>query len=144
MIAIGCDHAGYKLKEFLINALSEKGYEFKDMGCNGERCDYPNIAESVCKEIKSGNCDKGILICGTGIGMSIAANKIKGIRASLCSDSYSTKYTRLHNDANVMCMGARVIASGLAEELAEIFLTTNFEGGRHQQRIDLITNLENN
>lgn len=144
MIAIGCDHAGYKLKEFIINSLSEKGYEFKDMGCNGERCDYPNIAEAVCKEITSGNCEKGILICGTGIGMSIAANKIKGIRASLCSDSYSTKYTRLHNDANVMCMGARVIASGLAEELAEIFLTTNFEGGRHQHRIDLITSLENN
>lgn len=144
MIVIGCDHAGYKLKEFLINSLSEKGYEFKDMGCNGERCDYPDIAEAVCKEITSGNCEKGILICGTGIGMSIAANKIKGIRASLCSDSYSTKYTRLHNDANVMCMGARVIASGLAEELAEIFLTTNFEGGRHQHRIDLITSLENN
>ena len=143
MIAIGCDHAGYELKKALIEALSEKGFEFKDMGCNGERCDYPVIAEAVCSEITSGRCDKGILICGTGIGMSIASNKIKGIRSALCSDSFSTKYTRLHNDSNVMCLGARVMGSGLALELAEIFLTTGFEGGRHQQRIDLITELEN-
>ena len=101
------------------------------------------MAEKVCGEITSGECEKGILICGTGIGMSIAANKIKGIRAALCSDSFSTKFTRLHNDSNVMCMGARTLGCGLACELAEIFLTTEFEGGRHQRRVDLITALEN-
>lgn len=144
MIAIGCDHAGCEMKKAIIDALSEKGFDFKDMGCNGERCDYPVIAEAVCGEVISGNCEKGILICGTGIGMSIAANKIKGIRAALCSDSFSAKYTRLHNDSNVMCMGARTLGQGLGIELAEIFLTTGFEGGRHQNRIDLITKLENN
>jgi ribose 5-phosphate isomerase B len=143
MIAIGCDHAGCEMKKAIIDALSEKGFEFVDMGCNGEKCDYPNIAEAVCGEVLSGRCEKGILICGTGIGMSIAANKFSGIRAALCSDSFSTKYTRLHNDANVMCMGARTLGVGLATELADIFLNTGFEGGRHQKRIDLITEIEN-
>ncbi|MBE6862320.1 MAG: ribose 5-phosphate isomerase B [Ruminococcus sp.] len=143
MIAIGCDHAGCEMKAAIIDALSEKGFEFKDMGCNGEPCDYPVIARAVCGEVLSGECEKGILICGTGIGMSIAANKFKGIRAALCSDSFSTKFTRLHNDTNVMCMGARTLGVGLGTELAEIFLTTEFEGGRHQRRIDLITDIEN-
>lgn len=144
MIAIGCDHAGVEMKKEVIRTLTEKGYELKDMGTDGEPCDYPNMAKTVCELVSSGECEKGILICGTGIGMSIAANKIKGIRASLCSDSFSTKYTRLHNDANIMCMGARTIGVGLACELAEIFLSTDFEGGRHQRRIDLITDIENN
>ena len=144
MIAIGCDHAGVEMKKAVIEALSEKGFEFRDMGTDGEPCDYPNMAKKVCELVASGECEKGILICGTGIGMSIAANKIKGIRAALCSDSFSTRYTRLHNDANVMCMGARTLGPGLACELAEIFLTTGFEGGRHQRRIDLITDIENN
>ena len=143
MIAIGCDHAGVEMKKTIIEELSKKGFEFKDMGTDGEPCDYPNMAEAVCGLITSGECEKGILICGTGIGMSIAANKIKGIRAALCSDSFSTKFTRLHNDSNVMCMGARTLGPGLACELAEIFLTTGFEGGRHQRRVDLITALEN-
>ncbi|MBO5571344.1 MAG: ribose 5-phosphate isomerase B [Ruminococcus sp.] len=143
MIAIGCDHAGVEMKKAVIEELSKKGFEFKDMGTDGEPCDYPNMAEAVCGLITSGECEKGILICGTGIGMSIAANKIKGIRAALCSDSFSTKFTRLHNDSNVMCMGARTLGPGLACELAEIFLTTGFEGGRHQRRVDLITALEN-
>lgn len=142
MIAIGCDHAGYDMKKELMEILGEKGYEFKDSGCNGEKCDYPDIAEKVCEDVLSGGCEYGILICGTGIGMSIAANKIKGIRAALCTDSFSTKYTRLHNNANVMCMGARTLGKGLAAELAEIFLTTGFEGGRHQKRLDLIDKLE--
>ena len=142
MIAIGCDHAGYDMKKELMEILGEKGYEFKDSGCNGEKCDYPDIAEKVCEDVLSGGCEYGILICGTGIGMSIAANKIKGIRAALCTDSFSTKYTRLHNNANVMCMGARTLGNGLAAELAEIFLTTGFEGGRHQKRLDLIDKLE--
>lgn len=144
MIAIGCDHAGVEMKNEIIKALTEKGFELKDMGTDGEPCDYPNMAKAVCALVKSGECEKGILICGTGIGMSIAANKIKGIRAALCSDSFSAKYTRLHNDANVMCVGARTIGIGLACELAEIFLTTDFEGGRHQRRVDLIADIENN
>lgn len=142
MIAIGCDHAGCDMKNAIIEALSVNGFEFKDMGCNGESCDYPVIAKAVCDEIISGSCEKGILVCGTGIGMSIAANKINGIRAALCSDCFSAKYTRLHNDSNVMCLGARTLGIGLAEELADIFLNTEFEGGRHQRRIDLITDLE--
>lgn len=143
MIAIGCDHAGVEMKKAVISELSEKGFEFVDMGTDGEPCDYPVIAEAVCNEILSGKCERGILICGTGIGMSIAANKFKGIRAALCSDSFSTKFTRLHNNSNVMCMGARILGQGLGVELAEIFLTTGFEGGRHQRRIDLITDIEN-
>ena len=142
MIAIGCDHAGVEMKKAVIEALSENGFEFKDMGTDGEPCDYPVIAEAVCGLVTSGECEKGILICGTGIGMSIAANKINGIRAALCSDSFSTKFTRLHNDSNVMCMGARTLGSGLACELAEIFVTTGFEGGRHQRRIDLVSDIE--
>lgn len=144
MIAIGCDHAGVEMKKAIIAALSEKGFEFKDMGTDGEPCDYPVMAKKVCDLVVSGECEKGILICGTGIGMSMAANKVKGIRAALCADSFSAKYTRLHNDANVMCMGARTLGVGLASELAEIFLTTSFEGGRHQRRVDLITDIENN
>lgn len=143
MIAIGCDHAGCEMKKFIIDTLSPMGFEFKDMGCDGSPCDYPVIAESVCNEVLNGNCEKGILICGTGIGMSIAANKIKGIRAALCTDSFSTRFTRLHNNSNVMCLGARTLGVGLAAELAEIFLKTGFEGGRHQRRIDLVTELEN-
>jgi ribose 5-phosphate isomerase B len=131
------------MKKAVIAAMEEKGFEFVDLGTDGEPCDYPVVAEKVCAEVTSGKCERGILICGTGIGMSIAANKIKGIRAALCSDSFSTKFTRLHNDSNIMCMGARVLGNGLACELAEIFLTTGFEGGRHQRRIDLITDLEN-
>lgn len=144
MIAIGCDHAGVEMKKAVIDALKEKGFELKDSGTDGEPCDYPVIAKAVCELVQSGECEKGILICGTGIGMSMTANKFKGIRAALCSDSFSAKYTRLHNDANVMCMGARVIGTGLACELAEIFMTTEFEGGRHKRRIDLITDIENN
>ncbi|SEH66008.1 ribose 5-phosphate isomerase B [Ruminococcus flavefaciens] len=142
MIAIGCDHAGVEMKKAVIEALSEKGFEFKDMGTDGEPCDYPVMAEKVCNEVLAENCEKGILICGTGIGMSIAANKINGIRAALCADSFSTRFTRLHNNSNIMCMGARTLGQGLACELAEIFLTTGFEGGRHQRRIDLITEIE--
>ena len=144
MIAIGCDHAGVEMKKAVIDALKEKDFELKDLGTDGEPCDYPVIAKAVCELVQSGECEKGILICGTGIGMSMTANKFKGIRAALCSDSFSAKYTRLHNDANVMCMGARVIGTGLACELAEIFMTTEFEGGRHKRRIDLITDIENN
>lgn len=142
MIAIGCDHGGYALKLELIKYLKEHNIEFTDYGCNGEPVDYPDIAEKVCKEIVAGKAEKGVLICGTGIGISIAANKIKGIRAALCSDWYSAKYTRLHNDANVICMGGRTIGPGLAAELLDVFLNTEFEGGRHAVRVDKIKKLE--
>ena len=142
MIAIGCDHGGFELKCVVMNHLLNKKIEYVDCGCEGERCDYPDIAEAVCEKVTSGECELAILICGTGIGMSIAANKIKGIRAAVCSDWYSAKYTRLHNNANVLCLGGRVLGAGLALELVDVFLETEFEGGRHSDRIDKITKLE--
>lgn len=143
MIAIGCDHAGYPLKLEILKVLEKNNVEYTDMGCDGESCDYPIIAEKVGKAVAGGEFEKGILVCGTGIGMSICANKIKGIRAAVASDHFSVKYTRLHNDANILCLGARVIGAGTAEELVDLFLNTEFEGGRHQRRVDLITSLEN-
>ena len=140
MIAIGSDHAGYALKCEMIKHLEEKGVEFIDCGCNGESVDYPDIAEKTCEKVTSGEADKAILICGTGVGISISANKIKGIRAALCW--YSAKYTRLHNDANVLCMGGRVIGAGLAAEIVDVFLDTEFEGGRHARRVEKIMKLE--
>lgn len=143
MIAIGCDHAAVDLKKAVAAHLNEKGISYIDLGTDGEPCDYPVVAKAVCEKITSGEAELGILLCGTGIGMSMAANKIKGIRAAACSESYSARYTRLHNDANVLCMGARVIGHGLALELVDLFLETEFEGGRHQRRVDLISDLEN-
>ena len=143
MVYIGCDHAGYEIKNDIAKYLEENNIEYKDLGCNGEKVDYPVIAEKVCTGVlEDVENNKGILICGTGIGMSIAANKIKGIRAAHCTDEYSSQYPRLHNNANVLCMGARITGSGLALEIAEVFLNTEFEGGRHQRRIDLIDRLE--
>ncbi len=144
MIAIGCDHGGYELKLEVIKHLEEKGVQFTDCGCNGEAVDYPDIAAATCAKVLSGECDKAILICGTGIGISMAANKIKGIRAALCGDWYSAKYTRLHNDANALCMGGRVMGAGLACEIVDIFLETEFEGGRHARRVEKIMKLEEN
>ncbi len=144
MIGIGNDHAGTTLKLEIIKHLEEQGIEYIDYGvAPGEAIDYPDAAERVCRKVADGTCDKAILICGTGIGISIAANKIKGIRACACSDTFSAKYTRLHNDANALCLGGRVVGTGLALELVDIFLSTGFEGGRHQRRVDLITSLEN-
>ena len=142
MIAIGCDHAAVDLKKAVMKHLDEKNISYLDLGTDGEACDYPDIAEKVCEKITAGEAEKGILLCGTGIGMSIAANKVKGIRAAVCSDCFSVRYTRKHNDANILCMGARVIGEGLALELADIFLETEFEGGRHQRRVDKISKLE--
>lgn len=143
MIAIGSDHGGYLLKEELKKHLEEKGIEFKDFGTDSTAsCDYPIYAEKVCRAIQSGECDKGILICGTGIGMSMCANKCKGIRAAHCSDHFSAEFTRKHNDANVLCMGARTIGPGVALQLADIFLTTEFEGGRHERRVAMMMELE--
>ena len=143
MIAIGCDQGGFALKQEIMAYLDKKGYEYKDFGSYSEASvDYPEYAKKVCAAINDGSCDRGILICGTGIGISIAANKIKGIRAALCGDWYSAKYTRLHNDANVLCMGGRVIGAGLAAEIVDVFLDTEFEGGRHARRVEKIMKLE--
>lgn len=142
MIYIGCDHGGYQLKLELIKYLEANSFEFSDLGCNGESVDYPDIAEKVCKKVLENGENKGVLVCGTGIGISIAANKIKGIRAALCSDWYSAKYTRLHNDANVICFGGRTMGAGSAVEMLDVFLHTDFEGGRHAVRVGKITALE--
>ena len=143
MIYIGSDHAGYDLKKEVIKHLEEKGLEYRDFGSlNGEPKDYPDVAEEVCNAALADNIPASILICGTGIGISIAANKIDGIRAALCTDCYMAKYTRLHNNANVLCLGGRVIGAGLACEIVDTFLSNDFEGGRHQRRIDLISALE--
>ena len=144
MIAIGSDHGGYLLKEELKKHLTEKGYELCDFGTDSTAsCDYPIYAVKVCRAIQSGECEKGILICGTGIGMSMCANKCEGIRAAVCGDHFSAEFTRRHNDANVLCMGARTIGPGVALQLADIFLTTEFEGGRHEKRIAMMMELEN-
>ena len=127
MIAIGCDHGGYKLKEEIVAHLKANNVDFKDFGVYEEKSvDYPDIASVVCESILSGETECGILVCGTGIGISIAANKHKGIRAAVCSDEFSAKFTRLHNDANVLCLGGRVVGPGLACELVDIFLNTGF------------------
>lgn len=142
MLAIGCDHAAVNLKKAVMAHLDEKHIAYLDLGTDGQSCDYPDIAEKVAQKITSGEAQQGILLCGTGVGMSIAANKIKGIRAAVCNDCFSTRYTRKHNDANILCMGERVIGTGLALELVDIFLETEFEGGRHQRRVDKISKLE--
>lgn len=146
ILVFGADHAGYTLKNSLIEFFKSQGYNTIDVGTNSsESCDYPLFAEKACEYVTSGKSDLAILCCGTGIGMSIAANKIKGIRAACCSDVFSAKYTRLHNDANALCLGARVVGGGLAEELATIFVETGYEGvdgGKHARRVGLITELE--
>lgn len=144
MIAIGSDHGGYALKQEIMAFLEEQGIAYRDYGCyTDESCDYPDIAKPVCEAVIGGEAENGILICGTGIGISMSANKIKGIRAALCSDYYSAKYTRLHNDANVICLGGRTLGAGAACELVNVFLQTEFEGGRHQRRVDKVMALEN-
>ena len=144
MIAIGCDHGGYELKLEVIKHLKEKGIEVKDFGCDStSSVDYPDYAYPVAKAVANGECEKGILICGTGIGMSIAANKVKGIRCALCSDTFSAHATREHNDSNVLAMGARVIGSNLALDIVDTWLGAEFMGQRHIQRIEKITKIEN-
>lgn len=144
MIVIGSDHGGFALKEEIKKHLEECGIAYTDVGCHDTNSvDYPDIAKAACAKIVSGECDKGLLFCGTGVGISMSANKVKGIRACCCSDCFSAKYTRLHNDANVLCMGGRVVSAGLAEMMVDLFLNTEFEGGRHQRRIDKITAIEN-
>ena len=143
MIAIGCDHGGYGLKEEIKKYLEEKQIPYKDLGCmNEERVDYPNVAKEVAKEVQAKNCEKGILICRSGIGMSMVANKFKGIRCVLCHDEFTAKYSRLHNDGNVLALGADVVSENEAICILRMWLATEFEGGRHQERIDLIKDVE--
>ena len=144
-ITIGCDHAGYELKLKVIDHLKSRGIEVIDVGTHStDSCDYPNIAHAVCKNIQDGVTELGILVCGTGIGMSMAANKHRGIRAAAGSDTFSARLTRVHNDANVLCFGERVVGMGLAIDLVDNFIDAEFEGGKHQKRVDLITAIEQN
>ncbi len=144
MIALGADHGGFELKEAIKKHLDERKIEYIDCGTYSEESvDYAPIAKKTCDKVVSGECERAILCCGTGIGISMAANKVKGIRAACCSNYFGSKYTRLHNDANALCLGGRVIGIGLALELVDVFLDTEFEGGRHQRRIDQIAEIEN-
>lgn len=137
--AIGSDHGGFHLKQAVMEHLKERGIEFKDFGTyDTNSCDYPVYGKAVAKAVASGEYDRGFLICGTGIGISLAANKVKGIRASVCSDTFTARYTRMHNNSNILCMGERVLGVGLALDIVDIWLDTEFEGGRHQKRIDML------
>lgn len=143
MIAIGSDHGGFQLKQAVMKHLEEKGLEYKDFGTfTSESCDYPIYGEAVANAVVSGECEKGIVICGTGIGISIAANKVKGARAALCGDCFSAEFTRRHNDANILAMGARVLGEGLALKIVDTFFETDFEGGRHARRVEMIAGIE--
>ena len=143
MIAIASDHGGFALKQELMAHLRARGLEYRDFGClSAESCDYPDFGEPAARAVATGDCDRGILICGTGIGMSITANKIKGIRCALCGDCYSAELTRRHNDANILALGARVVGPGLAEKIMDTFLDTPFEGGRHARRVAKIGEVE--
>lgn len=137
-IIIGSDHGGFNLKKEIVDYLKKLGYEVSDLGCyTADSCDYPIIAKAVAKEVLNTN-SRGILICGTGIGVSIAANRFDGIRASHCTDTFTARMTRLHNNSNILCLGERTTGIGLALDIVDIWLKTDFEGGRHQKRIDMI------
>ena len=143
MIAIGSDHGGYKLKEEIKKYLDEKEIKYKDLGAmNEKRVDYPNIAKDVAKEVQAGKCENGILICRSGIGMSIVANKFKGIRCAKCNDEEEAKYSRMHNDANILALGADYIETSEAIRIVRMWIATKFEGGRHEERIKLINEIE--
>lgn len=143
-VAIASDHGGVNIRTEIMNLLEELGIEYQDFGCEcGQSVDYPDYAFPVAEKVASGEFDRGILICGTGIGMSISANKVKGIRCALVHDVFSAKATREHNDSNMLAMGERVIGPGLAREIAKTWLTTEFEGGRHINRVSKITDYEN-
>ena len=144
MIAIASDHAGYPLKEEIKKYLAHNNVDFVDCGTDStDSVDYAAFAQKACLKVTSGECKMAILCCGTGIGISMAANKVKGIRAACCSDTFSARLTRLHNDANVLCLGGRVVGPGLAIDLVDNFINAEFEGGRHQRRVDMIAAIEN-
>ena len=143
-IILGADHGGFELKNHIKAHLEARGFEVFDVGTNSsESCDYPIFASKLCQTIQNGEADLGILVCGTGIGMSMAANKHRGIRAACCSDTFSARLTRLHNNANVLCLGARVLGAGLALDLVDAFVDAEFEGDRHTRRLSLIEDIEN-
>ncbi len=143
MIAIGSDHGGYALKEHVKAYLTAKGITCLDVGCDStESCDYPIFGKAVGEAVASGKCEKGIVICTTGIGISISANKVKGIRAALCADSFTAEMTRRHNDSNVLAMGAGIVGPNLADRIVDVFLSTEFEGGRHERRVNLMMDIE--
>lgn len=142
-IAVACDHGGLALKQVLLDYLQKNGYEVCDFGTDtADSCDYPDYALPAAEAVARGECERGILICSTGIGISIAANKVRGIRCAHCHDTYSAKYTRLHNDANMIAFGQKIIGDGLMLEIVDTFLHTEFEGGRHQRRVDKISAIE--
>lgn len=142
-ITVGCDHAAVDLKKKVIAHLEERGVAVIDVGTHtSDSCDYPDFARLVCKNVQDGVTELGILICGTGIGMSMAANKHRGIRAACCSDTFSARLTRMHNNANVLCFGERVVGMGLACDLVDAFIDTDFEGGKHQRRVEKIMAIE--
>ena len=141
-VAIGSDHAGFKMKEFVKNALEKAGHEVKDVGTGSEESvDYPDFAAAACRLVVGGVAERAVLCCGSGVGMSMAANRFKGIRAVLCTDLYLARYSRLHNDANVLCLPGRLMGEGLAEEILKTWFSTDFEGGRHARRVDKMDNL---
>ncbi len=143
MIAIGSDHGGYALKQVIISHLADRGIEFRDFGTYSEEsCDYPEYGEAVGRAVASGECELGIAVCGTGIGISIAANKVHGVRAAACSDCFTAEMCRRHNDANVLALGGRVIGPGLALKIVDIFLSTGFDGGRHARRLGKLAEIE--
>jgi len=143
-IALAADHGGYDLKNKIAAHLKERGIDYIDFGTNSpESVNYPDYARPVCEAVAKGDCTLGILVCGTGIGMSMAANKYKGIRAACCSDTYSTRMTRTHNDANVLCLGGRVLGDCLAMDMVDLFLDTPFAGGRHALRVSMFMEWEN-
>ncbi len=136
---VGSDHAGFALKTFLLNILKERGIPVKDVGCHSEKsCDYPEFARELCERIQRGEASRGMLICGTGLGMSIAANRFKGIRAALCTTEFHARMSRAHNDSNVLILGGRVTGSALARSILETWLETPFDGERHKRRLDLM------
>ena len=143
-IAMGCDHGGFAMKEELKAYLCEQGHEVKDCGCySTASCDYPEFGEAAARAVAEGECEKGIVVCTTGIGISIAANKVKGIRCAHCPDVMSAEMTRRHNDANVIAIGAGMVGMNVAKRMVDVFLTTEFEGGRHQRRVDRMMEIEN-
>ena len=144
MIALACDHGGYALMQDVKKYLDETGVEYKDLGTHSaESCDYPVYGEAAARAVVSGQCARGIIICGTGIGISIAANKVNGARAALCSDCFSAEMARRHNNANLLALGGRVLGTGLALKIVETYLNSGYDGGRHERRVRMIGALEN-